>query len=339
MLTRQTPYKENTMRAEQVAETIKLLFPIKRPICIEGPPGGGKTSIVQQVAAELGIQYIHKHMPTMLVEDFGILFPKKSGDQLEYKLPEWYPTDPDAQAILCFDDRNQAGADLQKVMANIQQERELHGHRLPDGVMIVSTGNRQGDRAGANRVLSHLRDRETCLELDTLLDDWCKWAIDEGVNPSVISFLRFRPNLLHDFDPQRQHNSTPRGWVEGISAVMDVIPPYLEFDCFKGAIGEGAAAEFVGFREIERKLPNIDNLLLNPDKGEVPTDPATLYALSGGIAHRASNANFDRVITYCNRMPPEFGVLTVSYATRKNKDLATTQAFTNWAVANQDVLF
>ena len=59
------------MRAEQVAETIKLLFPIKRPICIEGPPGGGKTSIVQQVAAELGIQYIHKHMPTMLVEDFG----------------------------------------------------------------------------------------------------------------------------------------------------------------------------------------------------------------------------------------------------------------------------
>ena len=327
------------MRAELVVQTIIDLFAIKRPVCLEGPPGGGKTAIVQQVAARLGVQYIHKHMPTMLVEDFGILFPKKDGDKLEYKLPEWFPTDPETQAILCFDDRNQAGSDLQKVLANIQQQRELHGHRLPDGVMIVSTGNSQQDRAGANRVLTHLRDRETTIPLDTILDDWCKWAIDAGVSPSVVSFLRFRPNLLHDFDPQREGNATPRGWVEGVSDILDVVAPEAEYECFKGAVGEGAAAEYVGFRKIERALPNIDNLLLHPDSGEVPTDPATLYALSGGIAHRASESNFARVVTYCNRMPPEFGVLTVSYATRKTPELASTQAFTNWAVANQDVLF
>tara|TARA_R110000744_G_scaffold316522_3_gene423165 strand:+ start:424 stop:1407 length:984 start_codon:yes stop_codon:yes gene_type:complete len=327
------------MRAEQVLDTVKRFFEVKRPVCIEGPPGGGKTSLAQQAAAQLGVEYIHKHMPTMLVEDFGILYPTKDSQKLEYKLPEWFPTDPDIQAILCFDDRNQCGADLQKVLANIQNQRELHGHRLPDGVMIVSTGNRQKDRAGANRVLSHLRDRETTLELETMLDDWCKWAIDMGVNPSVISFLRFRPGLLHDFDPQREGNSTPRGWVEGVSDIMDIVTPEIEYECFKGAVGEGAAAEFVGFRKIERSLPNIDNLLLNPDSGEVPTDPATLYALSGGIAHRASEANFTRVVTYCNRMPQEFGVLTISYAARKNRALSTTQAFTNWAVANQDVLF
>lgn len=327
------------MRAELVAQTIMDLYPIKRPVCVEGPPGGGKTSIIQQVAQNLGVEYIHKHMPTMLVEDFGILFPDHEGGQLSYRLPNWWPQNPETQAILCFDDRNQSGADLQKVMANVQQERELHGHKLPDGVMIISTGNRQSDRAGANRVLSHLRNRETVLELDTMLDDWCKWAIDMDVSPSVISFLRFRTNLLHDFDPQRDINPTPRSWVEGVSAVLGVVPPEAEYECFKGAVGEGAAAEFVGFMKIERSLPNIDALLLNPDKGEVPEDPATLYALSGGIAHRASDANFDRVITYCNRMPPEFGVLTVSYATRKNPDLASTQAFTNWAVANQSVLF
>jgi hypothetical protein len=160
-----------------------------------------------------------------------------------------------------------------------------------------------------------------------------------GVHPSVISFLRFRPGLLHDFDPQREGNSTPRGWVEGVSDIVDIVTPETEYECFKGAVGEGAAAEYVGFRKIERSLPNIDNLLLNPDSGEVPTDPATLYALSGGIAQRASEANFSRVVTYCNRMPQEFGVLTISYAARKDKALASTQAFTNWAVSNQDVLF
>jgi hypothetical protein len=38
-------------------------------------------------------------------------------------------------------------------------------------------------------------------------------------------------------------------------------------------------------------------------------------------------------------MPPEFSVLTISYAARKNPSLASTQAFTTWAVKHQDVLF
>ena len=327
------------MRAEVVAQTIKDLWSRRRTVCIEGAPGGGKTSIVQQVAEDLGIAYIHRHMPTMLVEDFGILFPKENSDKLSYKLPDWFPSDPDFEGIICFDDRNQCSGDLQKVMANICQQRELHGHQVPEGVMFVSTGNRQSDRAGSNRVLSQLRDRETVLELDTLIDDWTKWAIDNNVSPSVISFLRFRPNLLHDFDPQRDISPTPRSWVEGVSDIIGVVSPEAEFDCFKGSVGEGAAAEFVGFMKIERSLPNIDNLLMHPDRGNVPEDPATLYASSGAIANKATDANFDRVITYANRMPPEFGVLTVSYATRKDETLASTQAFTKWAVANQDVLF
>jgi len=327
------------MRAELVARTIADLYPLKRPVCITGAPGGGKTSIVQQVARQLDVEYIHVHMPTRLVEDFGVPDMMTESERFGFKLPDWFPIDPDTEAILCFDDRNQSGPDLQKILANLQQAREHHGYKMPRGVMVVSTGNRMEDRAGANRVLSHLNDRETELELDTMLDDWCKWAIDHGVHPSVISFLRFRANLLHDFDPQRSKNPTPRSWTEGVSAILDIVSPEAEYECFKGAVGEGPAAEFVGYRKIERSLPNIDALLLDPDNAKVPDDPATLYALSGGIAHRASNANFDRVLTYANRMPPEFGVLIVSYATRKDPELASTQAFTNWAVQNQDVLF
>ena len=327
------------MRAEVMIRTLKELWAKRRTVCIEGAPGGGKTSIVQQVADDLGITYLHRHMPTMLVEDFGIPDMGTGADAFKYKLPDWFPTDPDFEGIVCFDDRNQCGSDIQKVMANMCQQRELHGSAIPKGVMFISTGNRQSDRAGATKVLSHLRDRETVLELDTLIDDWTKWALDNGVAPQVVSFLRFRPNLLHDFDAQRENNPTPRSWVEGVSDIIGIVSPEAEYECFKGAVGEGAAAEFVGFMKIARSLPNIDNLLMNPEKGDVPEDPATLYAISGAIADKSTNANFDRVITYANRMPPEFGVLTVSYATRKDETLASTQAFTKWAVANQDVLF
>lgn len=328
------------MRASLLKDTLKALFPINRTVCIEGPPGGGKTTIVHQVAEELGITCIERHMPTMLVEDFGILFPDGS-DRLHYKLPDWFPVKGKApeRGILLFDDRNQAGADLQKVLANICQARTLHGVEMPDGWQVISTGNRQSDRAGANRVLSHLRNRETVLELETHLDDWTAWALRNGVKPEVVSFLRFRPNLLHDFDAQRDQNATPRSWVEGISDVLGTVPPEAEFECFKGAVGEGAAAEFVGYVRIFRKLPNPDAILLNPTTSDVPSDPATLYALSGALAQRATEANFERVCQYVERMPAEFSVLTVSYAARRDPDLSNTQAFTQWSLKHQDVLF
>lgn len=331
------------MRATLLKETIKSLFPITRTLSIEGAPGGGKTTIVHEVAQELDIPCIERHMPTMLVEDFGILFPDGSPDsqRLSYRLPDWFPVKGKApeQGILLFDDRNQAGPDLQKVLANICQARTLHGVPMPDGWMVVSTGNRQSDRAGANRVLSHLRNRETVLELETHLDDWTAWAINHGVKPEVISFIRFRPGLLHDFDPQRDQNATPRAWVDGVSDVLGTVPAEAEFECFKGAVGEGAAAEFVGFVRIFRKLPNPDAILLNPQTADVPKDPATLYALSGALAQRATESNFERVCQYSERMPPEFSVLTISYAARRNPDLANTQAFTKWSINHQDVLF
>ena len=328
------------MRATLLKETIKSLFPIQRTVCIEGSPGGGKTTIVHQVAEELGVPCVERHMPTMLVEDFGILFPDGES-KLHYKLPDWFPVkgkSPD-KGILLFDDRNQANADLQKVLANICQARTLHGTPMPDGWQVISTGNRQADRAGANRVLGHLRNRETVYELDTHLDDWTTWAIDNNVKPELVSFIRFRPALLHDYDPQRDQNATPRSWVEGVSDVLGTVPADAEFESFKGAVGEGAAAEFVGFLRIFRKLPNPDAVLMNPTTAAVPTDPATLYALSGAIAERATENNFERVCTYAERMPADFSVLTVSYASRKKPELANTQAFNKWVINHQDVLF
>ena len=330
------------MRATLSKDTIKKLFPIKRTVSVEGSPGGGKTTIIQEVAKELGVGYIEKHMPTMLVEDFGILYP--NGDEmLHYKLPDWFPyegrTDIPDEGILCFDDRNQAGADLQKVLANICQARNLHGKPMKKGWMVVSTGNRQSDRAGANRVLSHLRNRETVLELETHLDDFTTWCIDHMVKPVVISFIRFRPNLLHDFDPQRDVNPSPRAWVEGVANMIGVVPSEAEFECFKGAVGEGCAAEFSGFLKIERKLPNPDTIIQSPMSVAVPDDPATCYALTGALGERATTENFGNIVKFAERMSPEFSVLCVSYASRKNPDLASHEAFTKWAIAHQDVLF
>jgi hypothetical protein len=327
------------MRSELLIQTIHDLWDTKRPIFVTGEPGVGKTTGVETAASRRGVYYNHIHAATCLTEDFGMPMLTKEDDKFGYKMPHWWPTDPDAEQIMCFDDMSQCGADIQKVIANIIQQRELHGHKLPKGVHVIATGNRQQDRAGANRILGHLANRYTELEWEVDLDGWCKYAIDHGANPSVISFLRFRPNLLQDYDPARSANPTCRAWIEGVSSILDVVHPDAEYDCVKGAIGEGAAAEFIGFRRIEKALPDIDYLLMHPDTVDVPTDPATLYAITGAIAHRVTNASFGKALTFAERMPQEFAALLVSYACRRDKALASTQAFKTWALANQSVLW
>lgn len=332
------------MRPQLLKATLKALFPIQRTVCIEGEPGGGKTTLIREVAEELDVHYIERHMPTALVEDFGVPDMTTKSDTFGYKMPDWFPAkgsrwDDGKGGILCFDDRNQAGNDLQKVQANICQARNLHGVEMADGWMVASTGNRQTDRAGANRVLSHLRDRETVYPFETHLDDWTAWAIDHGVKPEVISFIRFRPGLLHDFDPQKDQSPTPRSWVEGVSATLGIVPAEAEFETFKGAVGEGAAAEFVGFMRVHRKLPNPDTVLANPDAATVPTENVVLYALCGALAHRVTHKNIDRFVQYLERIPGEFSMLGMSLASRRDPSLTQTKAFVQWSVTNQDLLF
>jgi hypothetical protein len=332
------------MRPTTLSNTIKALYPLRRTLWIQSKPGTGKSSIAKQTAKELDAHYIELHGPTMLVEDFGIPVPDTDKGTFRYMMPSWFPCanseyDDGKPVILNFDDAAQMGADLQKVLANIIQARNLHGIPLLPTVMIVATGNRQSDRAGANRLLSHLANRISIVELEVHLDDTCAWASANDVRPEVVTYWRFRPDALCDFDPQRESNPTPRSWVEGVSPILGNVPPEAEYELVTGALGEGEASSFMGFLRIFRKLPNPDSVLLHPDTADVPTDPATCYALSGALAHRATTANMERFVTYISRMSGDYSAVSMSMAVRRDPSLANTQAFTKWAVAHQDVLF
>ena len=326
------------MRPSMLAATIKARFEndVKRPLFVEGTPGLGKTQIPKQVAQELGVGFQSIHVPTLQPEDCGLPMPNADRTQIRFIVPgEKLPFEhcekwPD-RGILEQDELAQADNSLQKIMANLIQERELHGYKLKPGWMIVATGNRTKDRAGANRILSHLSNRLTRMTLEPNLDDWCTWALNNGVRVEVIQFLRFRPGLLSAFDPQEDISPTPRAWAEGVSPALGVVPPDAEFETFKGDVGEGAAGEFLAFLDIYRKLPDPDVVLMNPDTHPVPTDPATLYALRGALAHRASDVNADRIVTFAKRLPGEFAVLMIRDAVQKSMKFAQTKAFIEWA--------
>lgn len=308
---------------------------IERAIYVEGPPGCGKTELVEQVAKELKMGFRVVHAPLLQPEDYSFPVVSKEKDNVSFIVSkEKFPmegSDCEKTGILLIDELPQSDNSAQKILANLIQARTIHEEKLKKGWFIVATGNRTTDRAGANRVLTHLKNRMTAVPLHVSLDDWTNWALDHDVKTEVIAFIRFRPNLLNNFDPQSEVNATPRAWAQGVSAQLGVIDPELELTVFSGDVGEAAAAEFLGFLKIYRNLPDPDAIITDPKKAKIPTELNVLFALCGALSHRTTEDNFKQIMAYVERLPEEFGALYVRDAIRKNKELTGTKDFIKWA--------
>lgn len=313
-----------------------------RPAYVVGPPGVGKTQIARDIATQMGVGFIPLHGPLMLPEDYGMPMFTPDGKGIEFatpggKFPFADRTDIPETGLLLVDEMGQADNSQQKILANLFQERELHGRKLKDGWYIIATGNRTQDRAGSNRVLSHLNDRITTYELEVSHEDWITWALTRGgVVPEVVSFLNWRPDKLAAFDPSADKSPTPRAWAEGVSRSIGMVPPEAEFDSYKGDVGEGAAAEFLGFIKTYRSLPDPDLVLSNPGQAVIPTDMSTLYALCGALAHRATQETMPNLVAYAKRLAGagkgEFMVLLIRDAIRVNPEVVQTSAFVQWSL-------
>lgn len=321
------------MRASLLATTLEALIKLRRPAMVEGPPGLGKTQLFQSVARKMGLALIQIHGPSLKPEDWAVPWPTAADARFGFKINELWPvegSDHPEFGLILIDEAPQADNDIQKCMANLIQEREIYGHKLKPGWSIGMTGNRQSDRAGANRILSHLRHRVTTLQFDPHLDDWCNWALSNGVKPEVVSFIRFRPELQNNFDPAHEISPTGRGWVEGVSPLIGAVPSEAELECFEGAVGKGPAAEFVTYLRIFRDLPDADLVLSQADTYPVPREMSVLYALTGALGHRADHDNIDRVMAFIRRCPPEFGMMTWQDIANKDATLQTTKPMLDW---------
>lgn len=312
---------------------------IQRPVLILGAPGGGKTEICGQAAAHFGTDfgYTVLHAPLMQPEDYGLPVVSADKTSISFAIPsEKFPfegmTGPE-RGLLLIDELTQSDASTQKILTNLIHARELHGRKLKPGWFVAATGNRAQDRAGANAVLTHLKDRVKILNFEISLDDWTQWALKNDIRPEVIAFIRFKPGLLSNFEASKEKSATPRGWSQGVSRDLGTVPAELEFESIMGDVGEGPAGEFCGFLKVFRRLPNPDSILLDPKKAPVPgpKELDVMYALCGALVARVTDKNFDRALTYIRRLPPEFSVLFVKDATVKNPDLLQTKAFIDWA--------
>jgi MoxR-like ATPase len=331
------------MKPSLVAEAVKECVAADITPIIWGAPGCGKTQVIEQTAAAIGYECIKAHPAVDDPVDWkGLPMPSGDGVSAEFRpygnllrcLNASKPT------IVFLDDLGQSPQSVQAALMQVIHGRELNGQRISDLVRFVAASNRETDRAYVQRLITPIANR--CVHFDYEIDhnDWANWALGANLPIETIAFIRFRSNLLHQFDPHSKEKAfpSPRSWEFASRITTRSINPLIEYEVYKGIVGEAAAAEYVGFLKIFRELPNPDAVIMSPATADVPQKPDVLYALAGALAKRAGENNFDRILEYGKRIPVEFCILMVRDIVKLNSKLQNTKAFINFSTQYQDVL-
>lgn len=325
------------MNAIRIKSSLRTLVSLKQPVFLWGAPGVGKSQVVAQVADEMGLALTDVRAVLLDPVDLRGLPSVKDG-AAHWCPPSFLPSS--GKGILFLDELNAAPPLVQAACYQLVLDRRVGEYVLPDGWSVVAAGNRESDRAVTHRMPSALANRFVHLDFSVDVDTWLGWADQAGVCEEVRAFIRFRPNLLHNFDPGKNEKAfpSPRSWEFAARILASTPDPEVELSLLKGTVGPGAAAEFAGFSRMFRQLPDPDAVINRPDTAVVPEEPATLYALCEALAKRAGDDTAENIVTYASRLPSEFGVLLVRDAVKNHRGVVESPAFSRWATANSDVL-
>lgn len=325
------------MNLKNAAAALGAYLDADIPTFLWGAPGIGKSDLVREVAKERDLPVIDFRAILRDPVDLRGL-PSVAGGQARWLPPSDLPNAErdGAEGILFLDELNAAAASVQAACFGLVLDRKVGEYRLPEGWRIIAAGNRQQDRAAAQRMPTALANRFAHVDVDADVDTFTAWANLNDVDPMVMAFIRFRPTMLHSMEHQDLRAfPTPRAWAQ-VSKIAGA-PHDLRLHLVTGLVGEGAASEFEGFIRVYSTLPSLDTIIRQPETTPVPAEPAARFAVSAGLARKAVASNFAAIMTYIRRLPREFEVMMAVDAVRRDGGLAKTQAFTDWAVRNADV--
>jgi len=326
------------MKSSNIKAALTGLLSIKQPVFIWGPPGIGKSQVVRQTAACLNLKLVD--IRAVLLDPVDLRgIPRISQDgRSHWCAPAFLPTE--GAGVLFLDELNAAPPLVQAACYQLVLDRKLGEYQLPDNWSVVAAGNREQDRAVSHRMPSALANRFIHIDFEVDTDQWLEWAQQSGISRQVRAFIRFRPSLLHDFDPKRETRAfaSPRSW-EFVSRLLESNPdPEMIHELVEGAVGKGAAAEFTGFMTLWDQLPAPSDIISDPDGISVPDNPAVLFALSEMMGAAVTIDNISLVMSWARRLPPEFSVLLMREAVRKTPKIVETSAFSDWASMNAQIL-
>ena len=266
------------------------------PIMLWGPPGIGKSTVIRELTEELDIGFIDVRLAQREPVDIrGLPVPREDRQGVDWIVSSEWPREGQENfkphGIILFDEITAADPSLQVAAYEFILDRRLGLlYDVPDGWYIVAAGNRTKDGAVARSMSSALANRFCHLELRSDANSWVEWGWQAGIHPSVLAFIRFRPDLLFNMNGDRERGwPSPRTWAR-VSLEMQMaestgLSNRALSHIIEGLIGVGASIEFLGFMKWAEKLPDVGKTLRGEAEVFIPDRSDQKFALISAMVH------------------------------------------------------
>lgn len=298
----------------------------------EGPPGIGKTSGTNQAADRVAkdTAFLERVTETMLKT--GIIKEAEVKAYGDYKvrpliLAQYEPTDvgglPWAEKgkmihlrpnilpghgfyTLFFDEASKATPKTLNAVGQLLHERMINHHHVGPCVTMAMAGNRRADRSGDNELPRFVWDRVTKYSVTTNKEDWISFAMQKGLEPAIIWFIKTTQDHFQRFDPTEHICPTARSWEKLSNYIQSGLWAGVGLRATaEGTVGPAAAQSFFTFYSLRDKLPDPMAVLSNPKKAPIPEDPQTQYALMASLSSVVGPKTMDGFNQYLIRFDKE----------------------------------
>ena len=307
-------------------ETGEYAIPVERqrPVLLIGPPGIGKTAIMEQVAQECGINLV-SYTITHHTRQSAIGLPfisKKTYDGEDVSVTEYTMSEIIAsiydqieqsgihEGILFLDEINCVSETLAPTMLQFLQYKTFGNHRVPDGFVIVTAGNPPEYNKSVRDFDIVTYDRVKRIYIEEDFSVWKEYAYKAQIHGAILSYLEIKKNnfysVVSDLDGKRF--VTARGW-EDLSQVMKVYEQLgfaIDYDFVVQYLqDEEIARDFAAYYELYNKYKNIYRI---PEilEGSIPENSMTI-----------KNAPFDEKLSLLGLLLDSLGQEFISYSRKK----------------------
>ena len=207
----------------------------QRPILLMGPPGIGKTQVMEQVAKECKVALV-SYTITHHTRQSAVGLPfieKKMYEGKEYSVTEYTMSEIIAsvydkmeetglrEGILFIDEINCVSETLAPTMLQFLQCKTFGNQKIPTGWIIVAAGNPPEYNKSVRDFDVVTLDRIKKIDVDVNYDVWKEYAYQADIHPAILAYLEIRRDYFYRMETTVDGKvfATARGW-EDLSQLL-----------------------------------------------------------------------------------------------------------------------